>query len=198
MSCRGIRINCAPQTPQCWQRLPASSPAASLPPGTAVVCLRYIRAAQSDQQHRIIRCSTPPDCARHRIHPDLFPQFQPRLPNIITGQDFSTHLNGEWGLKSEDYERRMGRSPGRSEAARVTIKSIRIRGLEVWLMLDFNTVSVCWISERTSWVNLVQLELFLFLFREMCRPMWCLVTLTNVLFIILVKPQLILVKKISC
>lgn len=157
MSCRGIRINCAPHTPQGWQRLPASSPAASLPPGTAVVCLRYIRAARSDQQHRIIRCSTPPDCARHRIHPDLFQQFQHRLPNIITGQDVATHLNGEWGLKSEDYERRTGRSPGSGEAARVTIKGIKIRGLEVWLMLDFNTASVGCISERASWVNLVRL-----------------------------------------
>lgn len=126
MSCRGIRINCAAQT-RAGRGSLSSLQQLFLPPGTAVVCPRYIRAAWSDQQHGIIRCSIPPNCRCRWIHPDLFQQFQQRLPNKITVWDVTTHFNGKSGLKTKDYRRRMGRYPGSSKAVWVAIRCIKIK-----------------------------------------------------------------------
>lgn len=190
MSCRGIRINCAAQT-RAGRGSLSSLQQLFLPPGTAVVCPRYIRAAWSDQQHGIIRCSIPPNCRCRWIHPDLFQQFQQRLPNKITVWDVTTHFNGKSGLKTKDYRRRMGRYPGSSKAVWVAIRCIKIKASDCLkcdqsLILTFPHIVLYFRKVCKGFVVLIIPLIFCHICLNL-RGCWCLVTLTNVPFIIVVK-----------
>lgn len=105
MSCRGIRINCAPHTMAGRDSQPSLQPF-PFSPGTTVVCLRYITAAWSDQQHQIMRCSTPYKLLDLLNSPWLVLAISGRLSDLIALQATAARVKGKLSLKGEDYSMR--------------------------------------------------------------------------------------------